>query len=263
MTSYKEHFKINQFDGTNFGNWKYRLGILLDGKGLKKYINGKLEDLLSSALAGARDKMKQEEKDCKAVIVESIHDSQLEYVKDCEFAKDMIDNLEKVFERKTIAGQLFLRKQLLTMKYNEADDINQHFLIFDKTVRELKAIGATIERLDIVCHLLLTLPKSYNTLVTTLESMNPDNLTLEFVKSRLMDEFSKRSGGKAPVGKSDESHAMSSSIVCYKCGKPGHIKPKCRSRGFNKTNKGNNGSNKKTESAHNTSDETKRGAATM
>lgn len=77
-----------------------------------------------------------------------IHDTQLEYVKDKEFAKDMCDAIAGVFERKSIAGQLILRKQLLTMKYNNIDDINEHFLKFDKSIRDLKSIGASTEEID-------------------------------------------------------------------------------------------------------------------
>lgn len=78
------------------------------------------------------------------------------------------------------------------MKYNESGNINDHILEFDKTVRELKA---TLENLDIVSNLLLTLPTSYDTLVTALETMKPEDRSLEFVKGRLLDEDAKRNGG--------------------------------------------------------------------
>ena len=82
--------------------------------------------------------------------------------------------------------------QLLTMKYNEVDDINDHILEFDTMVRELKATGTKLEELDVVVHLMITLPESYNNLVTALETiMDQKNLTLEFVKNRLMDEYNK------------------------------------------------------------------------
>lgn len=119
--------KLQQFDGTNFSNWKYRVGILLDEKGLRKYIDENLDDILTAAGDDNRDKVKLEEKKCVSILVQSIHDSQLEYVREKKKAKEMYDALCGIFERKCIATQLLLRKQLLMMKYQESDGISEHF----------------------------------------------------------------------------------------------------------------------------------------
>lgn len=70
MTETTTVIKIPLFDGTNFSNWKYRVGILL---------------------AANRDKVKKDEKKCISILVHTMHDSQLEYVKDKTFAKEMFD----------------------------------------------------------------------------------------------------------------------------------------------------------------------------
>lgn len=220
-------YKQIVFDGNNYNNWKYRMGVLLEEKNLKQYIEKDLETLIGAGPENDRLKLTQEEKKCKSLLVRCIHDTQLEYVKDKIFAKDMYDAIASVFERKSIAGQLILRKQLLTMKYNNIDDINEHFLKFDKSVRDLKSIGATMEEIDVVCHLILTMPKEFDALVTALETLDPEKLSLDFVKGRILDECTKRNAND----KTDASGgAMNVKIVCYNCGKPGHIKSKCRSR---------------------------------
>lgn len=55
-------------------------------------------------------------------------------LKDKKNAKEMLDALESLFVRKTASNQLLLRKQLLTMKYDDAEDVNDHLLNFD-TIR--------------------------------------------------------------------------------------------------------------------------------
>lgn len=40
--------KIPPFDGTNFSNWKFRVGILLDERGLRKYIDSDLAAMLTA-----------------------------------------------------------------------------------------------------------------------------------------------------------------------------------------------------------------------
>lgn len=220
-----------QFDGTNFNNWKFRIGVLLDDKGLRK----PLQDILAGTSAENRDAEKRNERKCKSVLVQCIHDSQLEFFKDKDGAKEIYDALTVVFERKSVAGQLLLRKRLLTMRYNDHDDMNGHFMKFDKNVRDLKAIGATMDEMDIICHLLLilTLPSVFDNLVRALETLDPRNLTLGFVKSRLLDEYSKRKS--ASVGRNGKSGGDSTAmqakgIECYNCGKIGHTKRNCRAK---------------------------------
>jgi len=136
------------------------------------------------------------------------------------------------------------------------------FLQFDKIVRELKSTGAKMENLDIVVHLLLTLPKSYNNLITALETMDQEKLSLEFVKTRLMDEYNKRKDGNP--NKSQEPGAINAKtrqLTCYGCGKSGHIKAKCRFKKKNKVEKID--PNNKKNSANEASNETQLKQSTM
>lgn len=250
--------KVVQFDGTNFGNWKYRLGVLLDEKGLKHFIEEKLETILANDKDGKNhDSIKKSEKSCVSIIVQTISDSQLEYVKDKKSAKEMYDGLVAMFERKTVAGQLTVRMQLLTMKMGKNESMAEHFLNFDKKIRDLRSSGANVDDVDIICHLLLTLPETYGNLVTAIETMHAKDLTLDFVKSRLLDEYAKRNCGSSN-GKSNETHAMTSknpSIVCFKCGKRGHIMSRCRAKKANKSAKNDATSKKNGETANNASND--------
>lgn len=74
----------------------------------------------------------------------------------------------------------------------ENDELAGHLLKFEKIVRELKSVGAKIEEEDTICQLLLSLPKSYEAVVTVLETMKPEQLKMEFVKGRLLDSDTKR-----------------------------------------------------------------------
>lgn len=58
--------KISQFDGTNFSNWKYRVGILLDERKLRTFIEKDIEEIVKEDAykedTKGQDKVQIEEK---------------------------------------------------------------------------------------------------------------------------------------------------------------------------------------------------------
>lgn len=101
-------------------------------------------------------------------------------------------------------------------------------------VRDYRGTGAEMEKLDVICHLLLTLGPAYSTVVTALETMPEDNLTIEFVKCRLLDEETKRRGiGVESFTPKSEQAAFSGSkqskkkFKCFGCKKEGHKLSDC------------------------------------
>jgi hypothetical protein len=61
-------------------------------------------------------------------------------------------------------------------------------------MHDLRLTGAKMEEQDFVCHLLLTMPAEYVSVVTALETLSSEKLTLSFVRTRLHDEDMKREG---------------------------------------------------------------------
>lgn len=120
-------------------------------------------------------------------------------MKDSDTARQVWKALCNVFERKGIKNQLFLRKQLLTMKLNDNSCLQNHFLDFVRKIRELKACGAKLEEVNVVCHLLLTLPKTFDSTVTMFDAIEEEKLMLNFVKSKLLDTELKQKGGNRNI----------------------------------------------------------------
>lgn len=185
------------------------------------------------------------------MIAQSVSDEQLTYIMDKPSAKAMYEALLGVFQRKSITNQLTLRMRLAQMKL-DGNDMTTHFAKFDNVIRELRLAGAKLEESDLIVSLFLTLPDSYESLVNSIEGMDESKLTLDYVKSRLLDVSAKRNTG-TKLGNSNEACSMQAknpNIVCFNCGKKGHIKSRCRvPKGKNSHNK----ASKEESSANNAS----------
>lgn len=252
MAGDNETIHFPKFDGKNFSQWRFRVDLLLEEKQMKQFIQKDLNTLIIEKDEKTTDsELIAKEAKCKSLLARTINDEQLTYIMGKTNAKAMYDALVAMFERKSVANQLILRRRLLTMKFL-GGDINDHFLQFDNTIRELRLAGAKLEEMDTVVNLMLTLPKSYDALVTSLEGMDEAKLTLQYVKSRLLDEFAKRNNGTTQL-KANEACAMQTTnpnIICFNCGKQGHIKSRCRAK---RQHKSKNNSSKKESSANNAS----------
>lgn len=148
----EEKAKIVAFDGTGFHNWKFRVECILDTFNLLDCLQrevAEVEELRETQedLAATRAEKKKKvaerimaEKKCKSLLVQAIADNQLELIKDCATPKAIWTTLKNVFERRGVAGQLIIRKQLLTLKYSDRGgaSLAEHLLRFDRLIRELK-----------------------------------------------------------------------------------------------------------------------------
>ena len=192
--------------------------------------------------------------------MEYLSDSFLSFVQTESSARQVLHNLDTIYERKSIATQLAIRKKLLGLKLQCDTPLISHFTIFDDLISELLTAGAELEETDKVSHLLLTLPTSYEGVITAIETLSEDNLTLGFIKTRLLDhevkvrnESSDTSvkvlqANKGNIAKrqnfefprlpkkfyrgqhktwSFKPNRSLSIVKCHHCGRMGHVKKDC------------------------------------
>lgn len=262
-----DRYHIALFDGNNYSAWKFRMTVLLEEHDLLDCIERELADIeeirevqtdsadVKRQKETQRAKREKQERKCKSLLISRIHDAQLEYVQDKRSPKQVWDALKKVFERKSIASRMHIKRQMLNMRF-DGKQLQEHFLRFDKLVREYRGTGAEMDDLDVICHLLLTLGPNYATVVTALETMPEQNLTMEFVKCRLLDEETKQKGADidsypekndttAFAGAKTRSKLLKK-MRCFCCKKEGHKMANCpekKKKSINQKNQLNSNAN--------------------
>ena len=74
------------------------------------------------------------------------------------------------FQHKTWANNLELKRKLFSLRLAEGGSVQEHIKFMSEIYNELSAIGDNISEEDRVVYFLASLPESYNTLVTALET---------------------------------------------------------------------------------------------
>ena len=121
------------------------------------------------------------------------------------------------------------------MKMEEEDDMLAYINKVKALADQLNGADVTISDRDIVMMLLESLPPSYEYLIVAMESSPIQELTLDYVTSRLLHELSRRKenesrgDGAAFYAKQAKgaSNGSNNKRACYYCGKKDHIAKYC------------------------------------
>lgn len=228
--NYGRHL-VEPLTGNNFYNWKFRMETILAEHGVL-YCAKTKTDLSTLADEASKKTFTNNDNKAKSLIIQCVDDSQLECLRDKNSAYEIWETLQERYEKKGLPGQLFLKKKFLSMRLGEGEDVHSFLMKFEEVVRQLKAAGSELKDQDIICTLLLSLPKSFETFVTVIENISSTELTYELVKNKLLAEAEKRNISNGSVNSSvqmnnSRSVFVSEKDVCYGCGQRGHYKREC------------------------------------
>ena len=98
-----------------------------------------------------------------------------------------------MYAKKSVINQTIMRKQLGRLRTHEGNSMRAHLHVFEDLVRQLRRAGANLIEADFVSQLFLSLPDSYDPLITTVENLPEKDLSVEFVKQHLLAEECKKS----------------------------------------------------------------------
>ena len=165
---------------TNFNNWRFRITSVL-----KRELCADVFEMDPPAEAGLLAKFNIKDNKAQSIIIQGISDKHLDLVKDCKTAREQVTSLKNVFIRSTSFTKLTLWRKLFELRSTSSDSLEDHFLKFDSIIRDLNDLGSKIEESDRVCHMLLSLPDKFESVITALETVPGPEVKMDFVKSDL------------------------------------------------------------------------------
>ena len=117
----------------------------------------------------------------------SLGDEQLSLLRSSKTAMDAWTKMENLYQVKSLANKLFLRKKYFATPMSPIDNMMEHVNKLKPLAEQLGYVGAPVSEDDQVATLLCSLPESKNNLILALQSRAE-----EFVPARLLHEENKR-----------------------------------------------------------------------
>ncbi|XP_075157616.1 uncharacterized protein LOC142230880 [Haematobia irritans] len=176
---------------------------------------------------------KRKDGKARAVIGLSIEDSQKIHIRKLSTAKGYWDALKTQHEKSNLSNQVSLLRQHSSKRMNESQSMENHITEFLELVAKLEDLGEEFPEHKVVSFLLGSLPVDYNVIVKALEVRPENDLTLEMVKEKLMQEAKRRMGNQIEkeIVLKTRNEKQKFNPKCYSCGSLLSV-PKLTKEGF-------------------------------
>ena len=170
-------------NGDNYLHWKFRMEYNLRSRKLWAVVSWDKKRPLDEEEGRKWDDLDEE---ARQVIVMTVNDNQNSYLFDETLAKGMWDRLKDAYQEVSVSNRLRLKSAFNTYRKDPAHTISQHVSKVKELVQQLKAVGVTVAKEDVILILLDSLPEDYRIVKSSLKSQR--DLTVEQVCARLREE---------------------------------------------------------------------------
>ena len=233
--SSEDKLMVERLDVDIYATWSVRMRALLTIKGVWSAVTGTSTD-------------PQEDAKALALIALHVKDHHLTTVGESTTARGAWETLKNIYESKTNARKLLLRKELTQLKKGPAEPITKYVARAKEIQSQLRAAGHTVADQDLAFSVLAGLPASYNTINTVLTSSDRE-LKIDEILPKLQQQeqmmqpesdaeaalFAKRRGsfGKKPTsgfGSYKPMERRKETRKCIYCKQVGHLIANCWQR---------------------------------
>lgn len=223
-------------NGKNYSTWRIQVKMALMKEGLWTLVTG-METPPDQSNAAQYEKYALRTHKALATIVLALDTSLLYIVGEEEDPALVWNKIENQFEKKTWSNKLNLRRRLHNARLREGGSVQEYLKELVDIFDELARLGEPLKEEDKVIYLLASLPESYNVLVTALEA-NIEVPKMDLVTEKILHEEFKLKSKKQSLSEDSgaayystnyrSSRRSDKKLVCFGCGREGHIKRFCR-----------------------------------
>ena len=165
MATESKTVAIVPLKGTNYPTWKVQCQIALVRDGLWGIAAG-TETEPPAEEANRRSKFLMNRNCTLITIVLAVDPALLYLIGDPEDPVAVWKKLRDQFQKKTWANKLAVRCRLHSLQLREGDPAQDHIKAMTELFNEMAIVGDAIEEENRVVYLLVSLPNSFNTLVS-------------------------------------------------------------------------------------------------
>lgn len=235
--------KFVKLNNSNYQTWKFKVELLLMKEDLWDAISKEAPNPVT-------ERWTTKDQKARATIGLLIEDNQLHLVRRQTTARGTWNALKAYHEKSTLSNKVSLLRKLCALKLSENGNMENHLQQMEDTIDQLASLGETLAEQLTVALFLSSLPESYSTLITALETRPEADLTQELVKNKLLEEYKRRNEQSAAASgvnhEGEDQKALKTTnfrgndqnkqnqqqqyqqLSCFFCKKPGHLKKECR-----------------------------------
>lgn len=215
-------YSIDKFNGNNFHIWKSNMTDVLTSKDLAHT----LEALPVNADQRHTNKYNQDTKKALADIRLHVEATHIQPILKCTTAKEAMDILKKEYKSPSFLRWIALFQQLLSMRLEEGGDLRAHLHRFDSLLTQVANCGEEMPPRYSTAALVITLPPSYQPIVSMFTTVNGEEIVLDTLKNALLLEEQKRAAMSTDTP-SDSALYSKKITTCTFCNIRGHTEDIC------------------------------------
>lgn len=220
---------VSKLNDDNYFNWKFKMEMLLMKESLWDTVNSEKPEVQAEITAWTK-----KDNEARAWIVLSVEDNQLNLIRNAKTSGEVWKLLKDHHEKNSLTTKVHLMRKICNLKLVEGENLMNHLDQMLGLFQKLRDLGEeALTDKWIMAMLLSSLPSSYDPLITALESKDEKDLSLNFVKSKLISEYQRKSDVQ-DISKMFEDTAMKvshvgnkESFLCYFCKESGHLRRNC------------------------------------
>ena len=192
----------------NYYAWKFDMKMSLIGRDIWDIVTGD-EILEENATEKEVRIFRKRENQALSMICLNVSQEIKIYVRSAKTSKEAWNILENHFEEKTLSKKIMYRRQLYNEKVTDDNsDMSQHINKIKTIAEHLESLDDRVSEKDLVMILLSSLPSSYNNLITTLESLDEERLTWDYLRDRILTEYERKKSSCPNILEMKENRRM-------------------------------------------------------